>query len=270
VGCGQFEDTVGIRTDSPTCELEGLHLLFSWAACNQLKLKAADVSNAYFQAKPLDRLILLKPPPGGLPGEGDLTDAAVVARVPIYGFRDAGRNFWKQLREVIQKAGLKPNKIIKALYSLSEDGDCKVMLATHVDDICFACKPGYEHRVKEILDFFDIRKEEDTEFRFCGREIKQDADGNISVTCKDTSEKITPVNFRVNGRKPTDKGTQGEIAQVRSVVGSLSWVARQCRPELSYDCSRLQSVAPAIDVAQFEETNKIVQEAQASSDNGLF
>ena len=245
-------------------------MLFSWAACNQLKLKAADVSNAYFQAKPLDRLILLKPPPGGLPGEGDLTDAAVVARVPIYGFRDAGRNFWKQLREVIQKAGLKPNKIIKALYSLSEDGDCKVMLATHVDDICFACKPGYEHRVKEILDFFDIRKEEETEFRFCGREIKQDADGSISVTCKDISEKITPVNFRVNGRKPTDKGTQGEIAQVRSVVGSLSWVARQCRPELSYSCSKLQSVAPSIDVAQLEETNKIVQEAQANSENGLF
>ena len=169
-----------------------------------------------------------------------MTDAAVVARVPIYGFRDAGRNFWKQLREVIQKAGIRQNKIIKALYSLSEDGDCKVMLATHVDDICFACKPGYEHRVKEILDFFDIRKEEDTEFRFCGREIKQDAHGNISVTCKDTSEKITPVNFRVNGRKPTDKGTQGEIAQVRSVVGSLSWVARQCRPELSYSCSKLQ------------------------------
>ena len=25
VGCGQFEDTIGIRTDSPTCDLEGQH-----------------------------------------------------------------------------------------------------------------------------------------------------------------------------------------------------------------------------------------------------
>ena len=37
VGCGQFEDTLGIRTDSPTCELEGLNIIFSWAACNGLR-----------------------------------------------------------------------------------------------------------------------------------------------------------------------------------------------------------------------------------------
>ena len=144
VGCGQFEDTLGVRTDSPTCELEGVHLLFSWASSNRLRLKSADVSNAYFQAKPLDRLILLKPPRGGLPGE-DLHDAAIAARVPIYGFRDAGRGFWKQIRGVIKEAGFKPNHIMKALYSVEEDGEIKAMLVTHVDDIAWAVKPGYEH-----------------------------------------------------------------------------------------------------------------------------
>ena len=60
VGCGQFEDTIGIRTDSPTCDLEGLNMILSWAACNHLRVKSADISNAYFQGEPLDRLILLR------------------------------------------------------------------------------------------------------------------------------------------------------------------------------------------------------------------
>ncbi len=60
-------DSSGIRTDSPTCDVEVLNLLFSWAACEKLYAKSGDITTAYFQGKPLDRQILLKPPPGGLP-----------------------------------------------------------------------------------------------------------------------------------------------------------------------------------------------------------
>ena len=34
VGCGQYEDTTELRTDSPTCELEALNLIMSFAACH--------------------------------------------------------------------------------------------------------------------------------------------------------------------------------------------------------------------------------------------
>ena len=98
VACGNFEDTPGIRTDSPTCDLEGLNLLVSWAASNALRLNSADIRNAYFQGKELDRLLLLSPPKCGLP-DPDYADGEtmIVARAPIYGTPDAGRFFWKQL-----------------------------------------------------------------------------------------------------------------------------------------------------------------------------
>ena len=65
VACGQFEETEGIRTDSPTADVEALNLLCSFAACGKLRLKCADIRNAYFNAEPLDRLMLLRPPRGG-------------------------------------------------------------------------------------------------------------------------------------------------------------------------------------------------------------
>lgn len=270
VGCGQLEDCDGLRTDSPTCESKGLNLILSWTACSKNKLKSADISNAYFQGQPLDRLLLLKPPSGGLPGEGDIHDAAILARVPIYGTKDAGRRFWKRLREVIRSSGLKPNRQIKALYSFEVDGDVKCMLATHVDDLLWSAKPGYEYLMEKVLKEFDVRKVDESEFRFCGREIAQDDEYNIKVTCKDTAEKILPVNWRLNGRQEEAAATPGEIAQLRSVVGSLAWITRQCRPELGYYCSRLQSVCASAKVKYLLEANKVLQMAIAGANDGLY
>ena len=59
-GRGDLEGIDGLRKDSPTAEIESHNLLFSWAASNKLILKTADISNAYFQSDPLDRLLQLK------------------------------------------------------------------------------------------------------------------------------------------------------------------------------------------------------------------
>ena len=196
VACGNFEDTPNIRTDSPTCDLEGVNLVIAWAASFGIKLTTADIRNAYFQGKPLDRPVLLKTPRSGLPDVATNDNTAMIARVPIYGLKDSGRGFWKELREVIISTGMKANRYIKALYTYQEKDDIKVMLATHVDDLMYACKAGYEHIVQKILDRFEVRETQTGNIRFCGREIIQDEQGNIRITCRDTTEKILPINSR--------------------------------------------------------------------------
>ena len=61
VACGQLEaHKKEIRSDAPTCSLEAFNLIVSFAACNKLKLRCADLSNAYFQGEKMDRLLLLQ------------------------------------------------------------------------------------------------------------------------------------------------------------------------------------------------------------------
>ena len=43
VTCGQFENRHGIRSDSPTCNVEGLYIVCSYAACNNLRLKCSEL-----------------------------------------------------------------------------------------------------------------------------------------------------------------------------------------------------------------------------------
>ena len=143
------------------------------------------------------------------------------------------------------------------------------MLATHVDDLMWTADPGYEHKVRKVLETFDIRKIEQDEFRFCGREVKQNSKGDISVSCKSTTESILPINFQRNGRKNADKATDSEVGQLRSVVGSLAWICRQCRPELSYAVSRLQSMTTTANVGVLTFANKVLEEAKTSVARGL-
>ena len=173
-------------------------------------------------------------------------DTMFVARVPIYGTCDAGRGIGEKRnydRYDILSTGLKENAVLRALYIYQESGEPKVMLATHVDDMLWPTKPGYEDRIQQLLDHYTLKTVQSATFPFCGRSVAQHPDFSISVRCKDTTEKIELVRYDPNGRKQTDLARGHEVAQLRSVVRSQGWVARRCRPQLSYGVNKLQSVS---------------------------
>ena len=89
VSRGDLEETTGVRTDSPTCDIEGLNILLSWVSCERLTVKSGDITNAHFQGCPLERLLLMRQPPGGVPDVDISADTMFVARVP----RFFGRNY---------------------------------------------------------------------------------------------------------------------------------------------------------------------------------
>ena len=144
------------------------------------------------------------------------------------------------------------------------------MLAAHVDDVMWAADADYEKMIYDFLGKFVIKKESVGNFRFCGREYSQGHDHSIRVTCKDNTEKILPINFQRGARKLEDKATDGEISQLRSVVSSLAWIARQVRPRLCYACSRLQSIVGSAQVKHLEKCNQTLNDAKATAFHGLY
>ena len=97
----------------------------------------------------MTRILLLRPPKGGLPGV-NATDR-LLAKVPIYGTSDAGRGFWRNLRIVLTGAGWKESKILKACYYITDDqGKLQGILASHVDDLIWAVTKPYENVMIEF------------------------------------------------------------------------------------------------------------------------
>ena len=270
VARGDQEKTLGIRTDSPTADLDSVNMILSWASSEKLRLMSLDITNAYFHGETMTRLMILRPPRGGIPTDDFHPDRMYICRTPIYGSRDSGRLFWKRLKKESVSAGLTASKLSSALFYVAQDGEPKVMMASHVDDLIYACKPGFEHIMKRVQKIFQVEdaKVSTGSFRFCGREIVQDEDYSIKATCKDTTEKLEKIKYRTQVKKET-LANDGEKAQLRSVVGSLAWIARQARPDLSYKVSKLQSRCNRATMKDLVYANQAVDEAKEHSNNGI-
>ena len=255
------------RSDSPTASLEAQNMVFSFAASRRLKIKCLDVTNAYFQGEEIDRVLLLSQPKGGLPGMEP--DEHMLARAPIYGSVDGGRRFWKKLRRTVKRKGLRENRICRALYSYTDkNGVVQMLLTSHVDDLLWACDPSCDWIVKELIDEFKCGTVESGSFKYCGKEIVQDEDFTIHVSCADTTRAIKKIPIAPR-RRPGDPLTDSDKTQLKSVAGSLAWVSRQCRPDLAYRVSKIQTASNKGTVADLRQANKSIEYAQDTYQRGL-
>lgn len=108
-----------------------------------IKESNADVTSAYFQALPLDRVRLMRQPRGGLHNVDP--EALLLVRVPIlYGLSDSGRGSWVRLDREAKSTGFKSSSIFPSFYYFpdpDEAGECVALMTTHVDDLLIAHTP---------------------------------------------------------------------------------------------------------------------------------
>ena len=123
--------------------------------------------------------------------------------------------------------------------------------------------------MERILSKFDAGKIEHTDFRFCGRRFRQGDDFSVHIDAADNTRQIRKISLPA-GRKISDKATEAEITSLRSVVGSLAWVARFARPDLCYRVNCLQRSCSTATVADLKEASRVVDLAQADLERSLY
>ena len=64
--------------------------------------------------------------------------------------------------------------------------------------------------------------------------------------------------------------SDSEINQLRSVLGSLNWVARVCRPDIAYQLSALQTVQKKAVVQDLMDCNALLRYVQGTPELGMF
>ena len=165
VSCGNFKDAEGVRTDAPTSDIETHALVYEvFAACHGVPLLSSDIKNAYFQAMPIDRIVIMRQPQGGLPGVDP--DAFLLIRVPVYGPCDSGRGFWKKVDHDAKEVGLLSSRIFPAFYFHIENGAVDVVLTTHVDGFLCACTESGHAVVDRPVTRFEVGRKEEGRLRF--------------------------------------------------------------------------------------------------------
>ncbi|CAE7212571.1 RE2 [Symbiodinium sp. CCMP2592] len=246
------------RTDSPTASSVMLNLLLSVIANMEWRLRGGDITASFLQGDVIERVLILKPPPGGLPGVPP--GALLRASKPVYGTKDAPRGFWKRLHKVATSKGLKAAPHEHAAYVLQgEGGRIDGMVIAHVDDLLW----GGTEAMDKVMD--EITKESSNS------EASSLATSSTTVGGPLSKEQVRPIYVDAARKKQRDSPvTEPERNQLRSVVGSLNWLVRVCRVDLAYEVHRLQSIMSKAIVEDLVMRNQILNYVKKTSDKGLF
>ena len=131
-------------------------------------------------------------------------------------------------------------------------------MCTHVDDLLYCYLPEGKDVMNSFLAKFNIGSTETNSFRYCGKQFDRSGDGDILVDTVDNTRKIRPITLEAK-RLGTERITGDDITRLRSVTGSLAWIARQTRPDLAYRVSCLQPSIKNATVATLADANAVVQ-----------
>eukprot|EP00913_Durusdinium_trenchii_P018068 g16978.t1 len=265
---GDLEDSSLMRCDSPTCSLTMLSVVLTLAACRNSSLWSGDISAAFLQGSKLNRVLVLSLPKDGVPGVPP--NMYYIVSSTVYGTRDAPLGWWKNLDGTVGKKGFKPVPYEPGAYTLLEDnGELAGLLITHVDDLMWTGGATVEARMDEICKHYNFGKVEKDTFRYCGRNISRD-ETHIYVKCDNLIDRVRPVWLTQEQKRREEQPVPESIrGQLRSIIGSLAWLARVCRPDLAYAVCRMQMAVHSATFGDVKYANSVVNLAMKTKDSGL-
>ena len=157
----QDRDVGNIRNASLACSKEGLHIALAIMASNHWMCKSMDIKTAFLQSKKLDQLVYLDPPKEANVPLGYIWKLSKC----VYRLTDAWRSWYLTLREELLKSGAVVSKYDQAIFTWYFGNKLHGIIATHINDFCFAGSEIFQTRVMDRLRrLFKIKSEEVAEF----------------------------------------------------------------------------------------------------------
>ena len=147
----------------------------------------------------------------------------LVSRVPVYGTIDAGRGVWLRLKNTCKQFKISLNQNLPDLFTLRDDESRIIpVMSSNVVDFLYGYLPEGAEAMNSVLQQFLVGKEDHGNFRFCGKEFRQDEDFGIHVTAKDNNERVQPITCD-SKQGLTRKATADEITptEIRHAVSRL-------------------------------------------------
>ena len=253
---------------SPTCRKESLRLLFTVAASMKWPIHSLDITSAFLQGKPIERLVYLTPPK-------ECYKPGILWKLNkcVYGLSDAAKMWYRNVKDHSEQAGLKKCLYDDALFfSRVDREDLTGIMTVHVDDFIYAGTKGFESNIhKDVLHGFEIKSQEASRFTYLGLEVEQDPiTYEITVGQSDYISALKTIGLSSNRRsQKTHALTHEEYVQYRSGVGQLIWLSVQTRPDISFDACQLSNNLKDPNVSDIMLHNKIVKKLKTDEDAPL-
>ncbi|CAI7832335.1 unnamed protein product [Closterium sp. NIES-53] len=256
-GFSQRQGVDYFQTFSPTLTMTTLRVLLHVAAQRDYELHSLDFSTAFLQGSPHEEIWLRRPP--GFTGSF-LPGTQWSLRRPVYGLRQAPREWHDTLRTTLAALGFAPSTADPSLFLRTDTSLPPFYVLVYVDDLVFAIADtaGLAHVNSELqkrytcTDLGELRS-------YLGLQITRDkAQRTITLTQSHMVQQVLQrFDFTYSSPQATPLSTRHSLSALPSdesvepsgpypeLVGCLMYLMTCTRPDLAYPLSILaRYVAP--------------------------
>ncbi|CAI7845084.1 unnamed protein product [Closterium sp. NIES-54] len=244
-GFSQRQGVDYFQTFSPTLKMTTLQVLLHVAAQRDYELHSLDFSTAFLQGS-LHEEIWLRRPPGFTGSFPSGTQWSL--RRPVYGLRQAPREWHDTLRTTLAALGFAPSTVDPSLFLRTDTSLPQFYILVYVDDLVFATADtaGLAHVKSELRSYLGLQITRDRAQRTITltqshmvQQVLQRFDFTYS------SPQATPLSTRHSlSALPSDESVESS-GPYPELVGCLMYLMTCTRPDLAYPLSILaRYVAP--------------------------
>ncbi|CAE7769429.1 RE1 [Symbiodinium sp. CCMP2592] len=269
-----------IHTDSPTVARSSLLTVLQICATNGWTAAAGDVQAAFLQGVELKRELWISQPRHGIEG----LDPRQIARVckGIFGLSESPRMWFDRLfgvltSEVLNYEGkeyrLEPSPLDACVLMMKEvgkDTEPIALLTIHVDDILIGAPTAVNRFLqKEISRLFPVDDWIEGAFEYTGSFINVDDEGITVNQASFVDGRLFTVEVPRNqdGKSPAD---EEQTIDNRSLLGALSWLSSQSRPDLACGVAMSQQLQRAPSTEDVRFVNRLTAKAKEHREHGVY
>jgi len=233
------------ETFAPVCRYESIRLLLAIAAAKRLVIKQFDVKTAFLNGD-LEEAIYMTQPEGYT--DGELNNVWLLKK-SLYGLKQAPRCWSKKINEFLGALGFCNSKSDPSVFIAHHDNEV-IYLILYVDDgLAISSNENVlTDLLKKIGQKFEIKVTPLTQF--VGIQIDQNKTTGILSLRQQTSIEDLLLKFNMTDCKPASvpmqpnlnllpAETSDENLPYRELIGSLLFIARTTRPDISYAVNKM-------------------------------
>ena len=245
------ENVDDIRSDSPTVTKENLRLVCTIIASHEWTLHSMDVTAAFLQGTPINRIVHLVPP------DEANTNKLWKLKIPVYGLVDASRSWYLKVERELNTQGAMKSKYDNALFFWRKDDQLHGIMCCHVDDFLYGGTPFFNDKViAHLKQQFSLSDECVSTLTYTGINFSQTSN-SITMCQQSYINSLQPISM--DDLPLSGQFNAKHIRRVRGLVGQLQWAAKLTRPDISFSSCDLSSRAKDATITEVKEANKLLK-----------
>ena len=229
-----------------------------------------DFTQAFHSGDKINREIYATQPPEGVPGYQPRQVLRLLKT--CYGLLDGPYAWYQHLRKVLVKQlGYVESSADPCLYFLrGGQGELQGVISVATDDLLHGGNEVHWQKMQWLNKNYRMGKFSKGDGRFVGKDIKYYKDGRILLHQPAYAQKIQPIAISKERKsQKLSECSEEEITQLRGLLGALSWLSKETRPDLSGRTALLQQTMPRPRVQDMLEANILAKEAKEHADLGI-